>query len=113
MAATHCSDGLQTQRHQVLTTYLPFWRIEMQIKDLSLELDTKALSAVRGGGVSGANIGAIVMGPVAQFGGSGLSFASPSSNTNVQAPTLSQTNVGFDNDTAALIGSAVGLFQMA
>jgi hypothetical protein len=53
------------------------------------------------------------MGPVAQFGGSGLSFASPSSNTNVQAPTLSQTNVGFDNDTAALIGSAVGIFQMA
>ena len=85
----------------------------MQIKDLSLELDTKALTAVRGGGVSGANIGAIVMGPVAQFGGSGLSFASPSTNTNVQAPTLSQTNVGFDNDTAALIGSAVGIFQMA
>ena len=86
----------------------------MQIKDLSLELDTKALTAVRGGGVSGANIGAIVMGPVAQLGGSGLvSFASPVSNTNVQAPTLNQTNVGFDSDTAALIGSAVGLFQMA
>ena len=35
----------------------------MLIKDLSLELDAKALSAVRGGGVSGTNVGAIVMGP--------------------------------------------------
>ena len=85
----------------------------MLIKDLSLELDAKALTAVRGGGVSGTNVGAIVMGPVSQYGAAGLSFGSPVSNANVQAPTLTQTNVGFDNDTAALIGSAVGLFQMA
>ncbi|HEY9064933.1 MAG TPA: hypothetical protein VIO33_08110 [Burkholderiaceae bacterium] len=85
----------------------------MQIKDLSLELDAKALTAVRGGGATGVNAGAIVIGPVAQSGGAGLSFGSPVSNTNVQTPTLTQTNVGFDNDTAALIGSAVGLFQMA
>jgi hypothetical protein len=63
--------------------------------------------------VSGANLGLIVMGPVSQSGAAGLSFASPVSNTNVQAPTLTQTNVGFDNDAASLIGSAVGLFQMA
>ena len=88
----------------------------MQIKDLelSLELSHEEQAAVHGGGVSGTNIGAIQMGPVAQLGGAGLlSFASPVSNTNVQAPTLNQTNVGFDNDTAALVGSAVGLFQMA
>jgi len=85
----------------------------MQIKDLSLELDTKALTAVRGGGVIGVNAGTIAMGPVAQFGGAGVSFGSPVTNTNAQAATLNQTNVGFDNDTAALIGSAVGLFQMA
>ena len=85
----------------------------MQIKDLSLELDAKALTAVRGGGAAGLNVGAIVMGPVAQSGGAGLSFGSPVSNANVQTPTLTQTNVNFDNDTAALIGSAVGLFQQA
>jgi len=87
----------------------------MQIKDLelSLELSREEQAAVHGGGVSGANLGAIVMGPVSQSGAAGLSFGSPVSNTNVQAPTLTQTNVGFDNDTAALIGSAVGLFQMA
>ncbi len=87
----------------------------MQIKDLelSLELSREEQAAVHGGGVIGANIGAIVMGPVAQAGGAGLSFGSPVSNANVQTPTLTQTNVGFDNDTAALIGSAVGLFQMA
>ena len=87
----------------------------MQIKDLELSLDLsrEEQAAVHGGGVSGANLGVIVMGPVAQSGGAGLSFASPVSNTNVQAPTLTQTNVGFDNDTASLIGSAVNLFQMA
>ena len=48
------------------------------------------------------------MGPVSQSGGSpGLSFASPVTNVNVQTPTVTQTNVGFDNDIAALIGSAV------
>jgi hypothetical protein len=87
----------------------------MQIKDLELshELSREEQGAVHGGGVSGTNVGAIVMGPVLQSGAAGLSFASPVSNTNVQAPTLTQTNVGFDNDTASLIGSAVGLFQMA
>jgi len=87
----------------------------MQIKDLelSLELSREEQAAVHGAGVSGANLGVIAMGPVVQAGGAGLSFASPVTNTNVQAPTLSQTNVGFDNDTAALIGSAVGLFQIA
>jgi hypothetical protein len=87
----------------------------MQIKDLelSLELSREEQATVHGGGVLGANIGAIAMGPVVQAGGSGLAFGSPSSNTNVQVPTLNQTNVGFDSDTAALIGSAVGLFQMA
>ena len=83
----------------------------MLIKDLSLELDAKALTAVRGGGVANTNVGAIVMGPVVQSGAAGLSFASPVSNTNVQAPTLTQTNVGFDNDIVALIGSAVGQIQ--
>ena len=80
----------------------------MLIKDLSLELDAKALTAVRGGGVSGTNVGAIVMGPVSQSGAAGLSFASPVTNVNVQTPTVTQTNVGFDNDIVALIGSAVG-----
>jgi hypothetical protein len=84
----------------------------MLIKDLSLELDAKALTAVSGAGVTGANLGAIVIGPVSQSGAAGLAFASPVSNTNVQAPTLNQTNVGFDNDAATLIGSAVGLFSM-
>jgi hypothetical protein len=87
----------------------------MQIKDLelSLELSREEQATVHGGGVLGANIGTIAMGPVVQGGGAGLSFGSPVTNTNLQAPTLNQTNVGFDSDTAALIGSAVGLFQMA
>ena len=85
----------------------------MQIKDLSLELDTKALTAVRGGGVSNVNAGAITFGPVVQYGGSGFAFASPATNSNAQLGNLNQTNVGLDNDTAALIGSAVGIFQMA
>jgi len=82
----------------------------MQIKDLelSLELSREEQAAVHGGGVSGANLGLILLGPVSQSGGSGLSFASPVTNVNVQAPTLTQTNVGFDTDIAALIGSAVG-----
>ena len=42
-----------------------------------------------------------------------VACGSPSSNSNAQLASLNQTNVGFDNDTAALIGSAVGLFQMA
>lgn len=96
----------------------------MQIKDLSLELDTEALAAVHGGSVTGTNLGAIAIGPVVQAGGSGFSAFSPVSNTNVQAPTLTQTNVGLDNDvfqqvvtindndTANLIGSAVGVFGM-
>jgi hypothetical protein len=96
----------------------------MQIKDLSLELDTEALAAVHGGSVTGTNLGAIAIGPVSQAGGSGFSAFSPVSNTNVQAPTLTQTNVGLDNDvfqrvltindndTANLIGSAVGTFGM-
>ncbi len=82
----------------------------MQIKDLelSLELSREEQAAVHGGSVSGANLGLILMGPVSQSGSSGLSFASPVTNVNVQAPTLTQTNVGFDTDIAALIGSAVG-----
>ena len=83
----------------------------MQIKDLelSLELSREEQAAVHGGAVSGANLGLILMGPVVQSGGApGLSFASPVTNVNVQAPTLTQTNVGFDTDIAALIGSAVG-----
>jgi hypothetical protein len=82
----------------------------MQIKDLELshELSREEQAAVHGGGVSGANLGLILMGPVSQSGGSGLSFASPVTNVNVQTPTVTQTNVGFDNDIVALIGSAVG-----
>ena len=85
----------------------------MQIKDLELshELSREEQAAVHGGAVSGANLGLILMGPVSQSGGSGLSFASPVTNVNVQAPTLTQTNVGFDNDIVALIGSAVGQIQ--
>ena len=87
----------------------------MQIKDLelSLELSHEEQAAVHGGGVSGTNVGAIVMGPVAQYGGAGLSFGSPVTNANVQTPSLAQTNVGLDDDTAVLIGSAVGMFQQA
>ena len=96
----------------------------MLIKDLSKELDAEALSAVEGGSVAGANLGIIAIGGVSQSGGSGFSAFSPVSNTNVQAPTLTQTNVGLDNDvlqqaltlndndTANLIGSAVGVFGM-
>ena len=82
----------------------------MQIKDLELthDLSHAEQAAVHGGNVSGANLGLIFMGPVAQTGGSGLSFASPVTNVNVQTPTVTQTNVGFDNDIVALIGSAVG-----
>jgi hypothetical protein len=82
----------------------------MQIKDLELshELSREEQAAVHGGGVSGANLGLILMGPVSQAGGSGLSFASPVTNVNIQTPTVTQTNVGFDNDIVALIGSAVG-----
>ena len=87
----------------------------MQIKDLELshELSREEQAAVHGGAATGVNLGVIAMGPVVQSGGAGLSFGSPVSNANVQTPTLTQTNVGFDNDTAALIGSAVGLFQQA
>ena len=82
----------------------------MQIKDLELnhDLSRTEQAAVHGGNVSGANLGLILMGPVSQSGGSGLSFASPVTNVNVQTPTVTQTNVGFDNDIVALIGSAVG-----
>jgi hypothetical protein len=86
----------------------------MQIKDLELnhDLSRTEQAAVHGGNVagnvSGANLGLILMGPVSQTGGSGLSFASPVTNVNVQTPTVTQTNVGFDNDIVALIGSAVG-----
>jgi|EndMetStandDraft_5_1072996.scaffolds.fasta_scaffold04511_2 hypothetical protein len=83
----------------------------MQIKDLelSLELSREEQATVHGGGVLGANLGLIALGPVVQSGGApGLSFASPVTNVNVQTPILNQTNVGFDNDIAALIGSAVG-----
>jgi hypothetical protein len=82
----------------------------MQIKDLELshDLSRTEQAAVHGGNVSGENLGLILMGPVSQTGGSGLSFASPVTNVNVQTPTLTQTNVGFDNDIVALIGSAVG-----
>ena len=85
----------------------------MQINDLelSLELSREEQAAVHGGAVSGANLGLILMGPVSQSGGSGLSFASPVTNVNVQTPTVTQTNVGFDTDIAALIGSAVGQFH--
>jgi hypothetical protein len=85
----------------------------MQIKDLEMsqELSRDEQASVHGGNVAGANFGAIFMGPVAQGGGSGLSFASPVTNVNVQAPVLTQTNVGFDGDIATLIGSAVGSFQ--
>jgi len=85
----------------------------MQIKDLELshELSREEQAAVHGGFVSNANLGLILMGPVAQSGGSGLSFASPVTNVNVQTPVLTQTNVGFDNDIVALIGSAVGQIQ--
>ncbi|HKX43555.1 MAG TPA: hypothetical protein VJO99_20515, partial [Burkholderiaceae bacterium] len=75
------------------------------------ELSREEQAAVHGGAATGANIGVIAMGPVVQSGAAGLSFGSPVSNANVQTPTLTQTNVGFDNDAAALIGSAVGLFQ--
>ena len=87
----------------------------MQIKDLelSLELSHEEQAAVHGGGVSNVNAGAIGFGPVIQSGGSGFSAFSPSSNSNAQLASLNQTNVGFDNDTAALIGSAVGFLQMA
>ncbi|HKX43556.1 MAG TPA: hypothetical protein VJO99_20520 [Burkholderiaceae bacterium] len=85
----------------------------MQIKDLELshELSREEQAAVHGGDATGANLGLILMGPVSQSGGSGLSFASPVTNVNVQTPTVTQTNVGFDNDIAALIGSAVGQFH--
>lgn len=83
----------------------------MQIHDLELshELSRDEQAAVHGAGVSGANLGLILLGPVSQSGGApGVSFASPVTNVNVQTPILNQTNVGFDNDIAALIGSAVG-----
>jgi len=86
----------------------------MQINDLELshELSREEQAAVHGGAVSGANLGLILMGPVSQSGGSpGLSFASPVTNVNVQTPTVTQTNVGFDNDIAALIGSAVAQYH--
>jgi hypothetical protein len=70
----------------------------MQIKDLSREMTAEEQAAVQGGDANGTNVGAIVMGPVVQAGGAGFSAFSPVSNTNVQAPTLTQTNVGLDND---------------
>ena len=50
----------------------------MQIKDLelSLELSREEQATVHGGGVLGANIGAIAMGPVVQAGGSEIGRAS-------------------------------------
>jgi hypothetical protein len=33
-------------------------------------------------------------------------------NTNVQAPTLTQTNVGLDNDAFASVGSLIGIVNM-
>ena len=83
----------------------------MQIKDLELshELSREEQAAVHGGGVFDTNVGLLGLGPVMQSGGSpGVAFASPVTNVNVQTPILNQINVGFDNDIAALIGSAVG-----
>jgi len=61
----------------------------MLIKDLSIELDAKAMTAVHGGGDVNQGIAqSNVAGGAYQFVAPGLSFAS--SNVNVSAPT--QTN---------------------
>jgi hypothetical protein len=92
----------------------------MEIKDLSRELSQEEQAAVQGGDANGANLGLISMGPVAQLGGAGFSAFSPVTNVNVQAPTLTQTNVNLDNDLtqavaaindndiASAVGSAIG-----
>jgi hypothetical protein len=80
----------------------------MEIKDLSRELTAEEQAAVQGGDANGANLGLIALGPVVQSGGAGFSAFSPVINTNVQAPTLTQTNVNLDNDVAAVVASAIG-----
>ena len=91
----------------------------MQVKDLSVELDAKAMTAVHGGGDVNQAIGQYnVAGGAAQVVAPGLSFGS--TNLNVNAPT--QTNLAsntafnsevdltkFDLDvTKVAIGGMVG-----
>ncbi len=85
----------------------------MNIKDLpqAEEISREEQAAVSGGSVANANLGVIAIGPVVQAGNAGFAAFSPVANTNVQAPTLNQTNVGLDNDTAVLVGSLVGAFS--
>ena len=92
----------------------------MEIKDLSREISREEQAAIEGGDANGTNLGLIAMGPVLQTGGAGFSAFSPVTNVNVQAPTLTQTNVGLDNDVtqaiatindndiASVVGSAIG-----
>jgi hypothetical protein len=90
----------------------------MLIKDLSIELDANAMTAVHGGGnVTQGNVQSNVDGGAAQF--TETAFSLGTSNVNVSAPTQTNLaqNTAFNSDIdvtkidvtkVALFGSLVG-----
>ncbi len=71
----------------------------MLIKDLSIELDAKAMTAVHGGGDINQAIGQYnVAGGAAQVVAPGLSFGSTNLNVNAPTQTNAASNTAFNSD---------------